>query len=106
MFTIEGEQNPVKIAKEAIEHAKKHGNDPVIIDTAGRLHIDEVLMEELQKIKAETNPEEILLVVDAMTGQDAVNVAEHFNSQLEVTGVILSSWTAIPAAARRFRSKK
>ena len=90
VFTIEGEQNPVKIAKEAIEHAKKHGNDPVIIDTAGRLHIDEVLMEELQKIKAETNPEEILLVVDAMTGQDAVNVAEHFNSQLEVTGVILS----------------
>ena len=90
VFTIEGEQNPVKIAKEAIEHAKKHGNDPVIIDTAGRLHIDKVLMEELQKIKAETNPEEILLVVDAMTGQDAVNVAEHFNSQLEVTGVILS----------------
>ena len=90
VFTIEGEQNPVKIAKEAIEHAKKHGNDPVIIDTAGRLHIDEVLMEELQKIKAETNPEEILLGGDAMTGQDAVNVAEHFNSQLEVTGVILS----------------
>ncbi len=90
VFAMEGENNPVKIAKAAIEHAKKHGNDPVIIDTAGRLHIDEVLMEELQRIKAETAPTEILLVVDAMTGQDAVNVAEHFNSQLDVTGVILS----------------
>ncbi len=90
VFTIEGENNPVAIAKAAIAHAKQHGNDPVIIDTAGRLHIDEVLMEELQKIKAETMPSEILLVVDAMTGQDAVNVAEHFNSQLDITGVILS----------------
>lgn len=90
VFSIEGENDPVKIAKAAIEHAKQHGNDPVIIDTAGRLHIDEVLMEELQKIKEETRPDEILLVVDAMTGQDAVNVAEHFNSQLDVTGVILS----------------
>ncbi len=90
VFSIEGEKDPVKIAKEAIAHAKKHGNDPVIIDTAGRLHIDEVLMEELRKIKEETNPTEILLVVDAMTGQDAVNVAEHFNSQLDITGVILS----------------
>ena len=90
VFSIEGENDPVKIAKAAIEHAKQHGNDPVIIDTAGRLHIDEVLMEELQKIKEETHPDEILLVVDAMTGQDAVNVAEHFNSQLDVTGVILS----------------
>ena len=90
VFSIEGEKDPVKIAKEAIAHAKKHGNDPVIIDTAGRLHIDEVLMEELRKIKEETDPTEILLVVDAMTGQDAVNVAEHFNSQLDITGVILS----------------
>lgn len=90
VYSIEDEKNPVRIAREAIEHAKKHGNDPVIIDTAGRLHIDEVLMEELQRIKAETQPQEILLVVDAMTGQDAVNVAEHFNSQLDVTGVILS----------------
>ncbi len=90
VFAIEGEQNPVKIAKAAIDHAKQHGNDPVIIDTAGRLHIDEVLMEELQQIKRETSPSEILLVVDAMTGQDAVNVAEHFNSQLDITGVILS----------------
>lgn len=90
VFSIDGEKNPVVIAKAAIAHAKQHGNDPVIIDTAGRLHIDEVLMEELENIKSETNPTEILLVVDAMTGQDAVNVAEHFNSQLDITGVILS----------------
>ena len=90
VFTIEGENNPVKIAKAAVEHAKIHGNDPVIIDTAGRLHIDEVLMDELVSIKSETSPNEILLVIDAMTGQDAVNVAEHFNSQLDITGVILS----------------
>ena len=90
VFTIEGENDPVKIAKAAIEHAKFHGNDPVIIDTAGRLHIDDTLMEELVRIKDSTTPDEILLVVDAMIGQDAVNVAEHFNSRLEVSGVILS----------------
>lgn len=90
VFTIEGEKDPVKIALAAVEHAKKHGNDPVIIDTAGRLHIDEELMEELVRIKENTNPNEILLVIDAMIGQDAVNVAEHFNSRLDVTGVILS----------------
>lgn len=90
VFTIEGEKDPVKIARAAVEHAKIHGNDPVLIDTAGRLHIDEVLMEELVEIKEKTSPNEILLVIDAMIGQDAVNVAEHFNSQLEVTGVILS----------------
>lgn len=90
VFSIDGENNPVKIAKAAVAHAKQHGNDPVIIDTAGRLHIDDLLMEELSEIKRETAPTEILLVVDAMTGQDAVNVAEHFNSQLDITGVILS----------------
>lgn len=90
VFTIDGEMDPVKIANAAVEHAKIHGNDPVIIDTAGRLHIDEELMEELVRIKESTNPNEILLVIDAMIGQDAVNVAEHFNSQLDVTGVILS----------------
>ena len=90
VFTIDGEMNPVKIANAAVEHAKIHGNDPVIIDTAGRLHIDEELMEELVCIKESTKPNEILLVIDAMIGQDAVNVAEHFNSQLDVTGVILS----------------
>ena len=82
--------NPVDIAKEAVAHARQHGNDPVIIDTAGRLHIDEALMQELKNIKAETKPNEILLVVDAMTGQDAVNVSESFNNELDVTGVILS----------------
>ena len=90
VFTIEGENDPVKIAKAAIEHAKFHGNDPVIIDTAGRLHIDDTLMEELVRIKVSTTPDEILLVIVAMIGQDAVNVAEHFNSRLEVSGVILS----------------
>lgn len=90
VFSMGTDENPVKIAEAAVEHAKKHGNDPVIIDTAGRLHVDEELMAELANIRSKTNPSEILLVVDAMTGQDAVNVAESFNSQLEVTGVILS----------------
>ena len=90
VFSMGTDENPVKIAEAAVEHAKKHGNDPVIIDTAGRLHIDEELMAELSNISSKTNPSETLLVVDAMTGQDAVNVAESFNSQLEITGVILS----------------
>lgn len=90
VFSLGTDVNPVEIAKQAIEHAKKHGNDPVIIDTAGRLHIDEALMAELQNIKSAINPNEILLVVDAMTGQDAVNVSEHFDSNLDITGVILS----------------
>jgi len=90
VFSLGADVSPVEIARQAVEHAKKHGNDPVILDTAGRLHIDETLMEELQNIESAVNPQEILLVVDAMTGQDAVNVAEHFNSQLEVSGVILS----------------
>ncbi len=90
VFSMGTDVSPVKIAKEAVEHALKHGNDPVIIDTAGRLHIDEQLMQELCDIKKEVNPSEILLVVDAMTGQDAVNVAKTFNEQLDITGVILS----------------
>ena len=90
VFSMGTEESPVTIAQKAVEHAKKHGNDPVIIDTAGRLHIDDELMEELEKIKAVAAPSEILLVVDAMTGQDAVNVAESFNSRLDITGVILS----------------
>ncbi len=90
VFAMESGENPVVIAKNALEHAKKHGNDPVIIDTAGRLHIDDTLMDELKSIQKDTNPSEILLVLDAMIGQDAVNVAESFNSQLEITGVILS----------------
>lgn len=86
----EGQINPVKIAKDALDEAKRQGTDVLIIDTAGRLHIDEQLMEELQKIKAEVKPNEILLVVDSMTGQDAVNVAETFNKKLDITGVIIT----------------
>ena len=86
----EGQINPVKIAKDALDEAKRQGTDVLIIDTAGRLHIDEQLMEELQKIKAEVRPNEILLVVDSMTGQDAVNVAETFNQKLDITGVIIT----------------
>ena len=85
-----GTQNPVKTAKQAIEQARSMGNDVVIIDTAGRLHIDETLMQELENIKNEVHPNEILLTVDSMTGQDAVNVAETFNKRLDVTGVILT----------------
>lgn len=85
-----GQENPVKIAKESIKYAKDNGHDVVILDTAGRLHIDEQLMEELENIKAETSPNEILLVVDSMTGQDAVNVAKSFNEKLDITGVILT----------------
>lgn len=86
----EGQINPVKIAKDALDEAKRQGTDVLIIDTAGRLHIDEQLMEELQKIKAEVKPDEIFLVVDSMTGQDAVNVAETFNQKLDITGVIIT----------------
>ena len=85
-----GQQDPVKTAKEAIEQARYYGRDVLIIDTAGRLHVDEALMQELARIKAEVKPQEILLVVDAMTGQDAVNVAKSFNDQLSVDGVILT----------------
>ena len=85
-----GTENPVKIAQAAIAHARDHGNDYVILDTAGRLHIDEQLMQELQNIKDKVEPHEILLVVDAMTGQDAVNVAETFHEMLGITGVVLT----------------
>ncbi len=85
-----GQINPVTIAKEGIKFAKDNGYDVVLLDTAGRLHIDETLMDELKNIKAEVNPNEILLVVDSMTGQDAVNVAKTFNEALEITGVILT----------------
>lgn len=85
-----GTANPVKTSKEAISYAVKQGYDTVIIDTAGRLHINEELMKELENIKKETQPTEILLTVDAMTGQDAVTVAEEFNNKLDITGVILT----------------
>ena len=85
-----GQTNPVDIAKAAIEHAKKHGNDMVFLDTAGRLHVDEELMDELRNIKAAVNPTEILLVVDAMIGQDAVNAAKSFDEALDISGVMLT----------------
>lgn len=85
-----GQISPVDIAKVAIEHAKKHGNDLVFLDTAGRLHIDAALMEELQNIKNTVSPDEILLVVDAMIGQDAVNAAKAFDEALDITGVMLT----------------
>ena len=90
VFTMGDKKSPVDISKAAIEHAVKHGNDPVIIDTAGRLHINEELMAELADIKANVKPHEILLAVDAMTGQDAVNVAQSFNEQLGIDGVIMT----------------
>ena len=90
VFSLGDKVNPVDISKAAIKHAKDNDNNVVIIDTAGRLHIDEELMNELINIKNSVNPNEILLVVDSMTGQDAVNVAESFNSQLDITGVILT----------------
>ena len=85
-----GQISPVDIAKEAITYADRNGYDMVFLDTAGRLHVDETLMEELSNIKKAVNPTEILLVVDAMLGQDAVNVADSFNSLLDITGVILT----------------
>ena len=90
VFADEKSKNPVAIAKNAVEFAKKNGNDMVFIDTAGRLHVDEVLMKELQDIKSTVGPTEILLVVDSMLGQDAVNVAESFNEMLDITGVVLT----------------
>ena len=90
VYSDEKSKNPVAIAKGALDYAKKHGHDMVFIDTAGRLHVDEVLMKELQDIKKHVSPTEILLVVDAMLGQDAVNVAETFNELLEITGVVLT----------------
>lgn len=90
VFTMPEGTSAQNIAKAALEHARKHGNDFVLLDTAGRLHIDETLMAELEDIKQLTKPTEILLVVDAMTGQDAVNVASAFNDALDITGVILT----------------
>ncbi|HCD09835.1 MAG TPA: signal recognition particle protein [Thermoanaerobacter sp.] len=90
VFTMGDKVNPVDIAKASIDYAKSHNSDVIIIDTAGRLHVDEELMEELVNIKKAVQPDEILLVVDAMTGQDAVNVASSFNARLDITGVILT----------------
>jgi len=90
VFTMGNKIDPVNIAKASIEHGKKHGNDVIIIDTAGRLHIDEDMMGEIEEIYKEVNPNEVLLVLDAMTGQDAVNVASTFDERLGITGIILT----------------
>ena len=90
VFSMGTGTNPVKIAKAGVEHARKHGHDIVFIDTAGRLHIDEDMMKELREIRHAVDPTEILLVVDAMTGQNAVDVATTFNEQLDITGVVMT----------------
>ena len=90
VFTMGTDVSPVKIAEEGLKYAKDNFCDMVFIDTAGRLHIDEILMEELRAIKEKVEPTEILLTIDAMIGQDSVNVAEHFNNLLDITGVILT----------------
>ncbi len=90
VFTMGDKNNPVDIAKAALEHAKKNNNNVVLVDTAGRLHIDEVLMEELKQIKEALNVTNTLLTVDAMTGQDAVNVAETFEKEIGITGVVIT----------------
>lgn len=90
VFSLGDQVSPVEIAKQAVAKAKEDHHDYVLIDTAGRLHVDQELMDELSQIKESVNPDEILLVIDAMTGQDAVNVAETFNEQLGLTGAVLS----------------
>ncbi|TDF98254.1 signal recognition particle protein [Paenibacillus piri] len=90
VFSMGDQISPVEIAKNALQHAKDNGNDYLIVDTAGRLHIDEALMDELKQIVEAIKPDEILLVVDAMTGQEAVNVAESFHKLLELTGVVMT----------------
>lgn len=90
VFSMGDQTSPVEIAAKGLEFARENNHDYMIIDTAGRLHVDESLMEEITNIREAVNPDEILLVVDAMTGQDAVNVAESFHKQLELTGVVLT----------------
>jgi signal recognition particle subunit SRP54 len=90
VFTLGEKADPVDIARQGVQHARDNNLDYVIIDTAGRLHVDEDMMEELERIRAAVEPDEVLLVVDAMTGQDAVNVAEHFHSRMSLTGVVLT----------------
>lgn len=90
VFSLGDKVSPVEIAAQALEHARNHGNDYLIIDTAGRLQINEELMEELEQIRERVNPQEILLVVDAMAGQDAVNVAKAFDERLAISGIVLT----------------
>ncbi|OYD06454.1 signal recognition particle protein [Paludifilum halophilum] len=90
VFSLGDQENPVEIAERGVAQAKEEGNDVVLIDTAGRLHVDETMMDELKAIREKVEPDEILLVVDAMTGQDAVNVAESFHQEMALTGVVLT----------------
>lgn len=90
VFSMGTEVSPVEIAKRGVEEAKRTHQDLVIVDTAGRLHLDESLMEELREIRNQVSPDEILLVLDAMTGQDAVNVAQTFDEQMDITGIVLT----------------
>lgn len=90
VFALDGEANPIKVAKEALKYAKEHHHDLLIVDTAGRLHIDEELMKQLEQVKAILTPNEILFVANAATGQDAVNIATEFNKRIEVTGTVLT----------------
>jgi signal recognition particle subunit SRP54 len=94
-------QGPVEIAQRAKSAAKLQGFDVLLLDTAGRLHVDTALMDEMRAVAGVGAPDEILLVVDSLTGQDAVNVASAFAGQVELTGVVLTGWTAMPAAVRR-----
>lgn len=95
----QGQGDPVQIAENAIRHARDHGSDMVFLDTAGRLHVDESLMDELKRMKAAVHPNEILLVVDAMTGQDAVNAATAFDEALGIDGVVLTKLDGDAVAA-------
>jgi signal recognition particle subunit SRP54 len=99
-------KNPVKIAKEAVKQAKKGDYDTLIIDTAGRMHIDKQMMDEIQKIAREIKPDEILFVADSMTGQNAVNIAKEFNSVLELSGVVLTKFDSDTRGGAAFSIKK
>ena len=105
VFEMGTEVSPVEISKKALEYAAQQHHDVILIDTAGRLHINEELMQELQDIKTAVRPQEILLVVDAMTGQDAVTVAESFDGQLGVDGIILTKLDGDARGGARFLSE-
>ena len=106
VFTIEGSKKPAQIAAEAKKEAEKKGFDVLIIDTAGRLQIDQVLMDELEEIKKKVDPHEILLIVDALTGQDAVNVAEGFNEKLEIDGIVMTKMDGDSRGGAALSAKK
>ena len=106
VFTIEGSKDPEKIAKEAVKEAERKGCNVLIVDTAGRLQIDEELMEELVRLKASVKPHEILLVVDALTGQDAVNAAEGFNERLGIDGIIMTKMDGDSRGGAALSTKK